>query len=103
LARSAIETPYAIFAVPLLIESDMIDLVDRILVVDIPSELQRTRLIARDNISEEQADNMIAAQISRNKRLDYADDVIDNTDTIDNLSENVHQLHQKYLQLAENS
>lgn len=101
LAKSAVETPYAIIAVPLLIESDMADLVDRILIVDVPWELQKSRLVARDNISAEQAENMISAQISRNKRLDYADDVIDNTDTIENLSKNVRQLHQKYLQLAE--
>ncbi len=102
-AKSAVRTPYAIIAIPLLIESDMTDLVDRILVVDIPSELQRSRLLARDNISAEQADNIISAQLNRHKRLSYADDVIDNTDSLENLRENVHQLHQKYLRLAQNS
>jgi dephospho-CoA kinase len=100
-AISAVITPYAIIAVPLLIESGMTDLVDRILIVDIPSELQRIRLIERDHISAERADSMIAAQISREERLNYADDVIDNTDNIENLRENVCQLHQRYLQLAE--
>ena len=48
------------------------------LVVDVPRELQRARLIARDGITGALADSMLDAQASRTQRLAAADDVIAN-------------------------
>jgi len=101
-ARENVHTPYAIFAIPLLIESDMQDLVDRILVVDIPLSLQLERLVSRDGITTEEARSIINAQISREERLKHADDVIDNTEPMEHLEQAVVLLHSKYLRLAEN-
>src|SRR5690606_38933494 len=100
LARlSTIDAPYVIIAVPLLIETNFTELVDRILVVDVPVELQIERLMARDNISRDQAEAMIAAQAPRETRLAHADDVIDNSGSLDSTRAQVEALHRRYLQL----
>jgi len=99
-ARSEFQSPYGVFVVPLLIEADMTDLVDRIAVVDIPEEEQLERIMKRDKISKEMAQQATASQIPREQRLDFADDVIDNTTSLDALRNSVLQLHEKYLELA---
>lgn len=101
LARlSSIDAPYVIIAVPLLIETNFTELVDRILVVDVPVELQIERLMARDNISRDEAEAMIAAQAPRETRLAHADDIIDNSGSLDSTRAQVEALHRRYLQLA---
>ena len=99
-ARSEFQSPYGVFVVPLLIEAKMTDLVDRVAVVDIPAEEQLERIMERDKISRAMALQAIASQIPREQRLDFADDVIDNTTSLDTLRSSVLQLHEQYLQLA---
>jgi dephospho-CoA kinase len=93
-------SPYCIVSVPLLIEADMQSLVDRILVVDVLPEQQLERLIQRDNIPAKQAQAMLNAQVSREQRLAFADDIIDNSQTLSELDEQIKKLHQHYLKLA---
>jgi len=97
---SKTDGPYRIFAVPLLAETGFDELVDRVLVIDCPEELQRQRLMERDNESESSADIIISTQASRQQRLDLADDVIVNDGTLRELEESVEKLHQKYLRLS---
>ncbi|MEJ2138106.1 MAG: dephospho-CoA kinase [Gammaproteobacteria bacterium] len=92
--------PYQIIAVPLLAETGFKDIVDRVLVVDCPQEIQLQRLMKRDNESQESAKKILAAQASRAERLAIADDVIVNDGTIAQLEEKVTQLHNRYLSLA---
>lgn len=94
------DTPYAIFAIPLLFETGQDKGVDRVLVVDCPPELQISRVTRRDRVSEEQTRSIIAAQIDRKSRLERADDVIDNSRSLEDLQPRVALLHQKYLKLA---
>jgi dephospho-CoA kinase len=100
LARNKFQSPYGIVVVPLLIEANMTDLVDRVVVVDIPEEEQIERIMQRDGISKAMASQAMASQIPRKQRLDFADDVIDNTTSLDNLRSSVRQLHEQYLELA---
>jgi len=90
---------YCILAIPLLIESNWQNSVDRILVVDIDPELQIKRLCLRDNMTLTQAKQIIDTQSSREKRLRFADDVISNNLTPASLENIVHQLDKKYRQL----
>ncbi len=92
--------PYQIMVVPLLIETDFQQLVDRILVVDCPESLQRERLTERDGEDPDQADRIISAQLSRKERLQSADDVIDNAGTRQQTRRQVDALHRIYLGLA---
>ena len=93
-------TPYIILAIPLLIESSMCDLVHHTLVIDIEPNLQLRRLQQRDDILKDQAQAMINAQCGREKRLAYADDIIDNNDEPSTLNKQVELLHQKYTNLS---
>lgn len=101
LARlAAIEAPYAIVVVPLLLETDFAALVDRILVVDCPREMQLERLMRRDSVSRQRAESIVAAQLDRAARLDRADDVIDNSGTFEHTRAQIAALHARYLELA---
>ena len=99
--RDALTSPYGILMVPILREGGFDTLVDRILVVDVTRETQRSRLIARDDIDATLADNMLNAQADRASRLAMADDVIDNSGAPDALPQQVNMLHNRYLQLAD--
>jgi len=96
-------SPYAVLESPLLLEMGQKATVNRVLVVDVPVDVQVARACRRDNNAEAQIRAIIAAQISREDRLAQADDVIDNTCPLAELPEKVAQLHTRYLELAANT
>ena len=90
--------PYLIFVVPLLIESgSWLELIDRLIVVDCPEELQVARVMQRSNLPREEVEKILAAQVSRSERLKHADMVIENQGSLEDLAEKVQNLHQKIL------
>ncbi|MBC8949710.1 MULTISPECIES: dephospho-CoA kinase [Xenorhabdus] len=91
---------YVIWVVPLLIENNLMHLAERVLVVDVPVEVQITRTMARDGVSREQVENILAAQASRQDRLEKADDVIVNHNSEQDITSRVVELHQQYLKQA---
>ncbi|GAA6186267.1 MULTISPECIES: dephospho-CoA kinase [Alteromonadaceae] len=96
------KSPYCILAVPLLIENNMMAMVNRVLVVDVSEDIQLQRAANRDQQSQQQIKNIMANQVSRKVRLKHADDVIDNNGPVDNLTNQVSQLHKQYLLQANN-
>jgi len=95
-------TDYVIVVVPLLFEADFQTLVNRILVIDCCPQTQIRRLTARDQIDLKLARLMLAQQWTNEARLEQADDVIHNGSTLDrDLDQQVAELHQKYLLLAD--
>ena len=101
--RAAPAVPYALLVIPLLVESGHYAWVDRVLVVDVPREVQRQRLLARDGITPELADAMLDAQASRAQRLELANDVIANDGSLAELDRKVELLHERYLALSQES
>lgn len=97
---AAVDAPYVVIAIPLLVEGGRREGIDRILVVDCPSALQRQRLLARDGETEAGADAILAAQATREARLAVADDILDNSGPLEALAPAVAALHQRYLDLA---
>lgn len=94
-------SPYVIHMVPLLVESgNFRDRCDRILVVDCTEEVQLLRVARRSGLSESEIRRIMSAQATRQARLNAADDVIDNSGSIDALRKQVLALHPKYLELA---
>lgn len=94
---------YAITAIPLLAEGggrDAYPWLSRILVVDVPTDVQRSRVMARDRVDATLAQQMIAAQATRDQRLAIADDIIVNTGAIDELDAQVAALDRRYRALA---
>ena len=99
-ARQA-DSEYLIFAIPLLIESgDWVNRVDRILVVDCAPETQVSRVIQRNHFSREQVLDIMRTQVSREVRLQHADDVINSEQDLSSVRLQVEQLHQKYRKLC---
>jgi len=92
--------PYAILESPLLLETEQRKATQRALVVDVSKELQIERATARDNNSREQIEAIIAAQLPREERLARADDVVDNSGSLEALEKAVETLHQQYLDIA---
>lgn len=96
LARS----PWCLWVVPLLVENRLHTLANRVLVVDVDTETQLARTMARDRIGREQAEKILAAQATREARLAVADDIIDNSAAPDAITARVAVLNQRYLALA---
>ena len=92
--------PYLLFVVPLLIESSAwLGLIDRLVVVDCPEEMQIERVMHRSNLTRNEVERILAAQASRQERLSHADMVIENQDSLVDLATEVQSLHQKILQI----
>lgn len=99
-AAAAADGLYTVLVVPLLIETDFVDLVDRVLVVDCDPQIQVERVMRRDQCSAEAAGRIISSQINRDTRLAAADDIITNDGSREKLRQAVEALHRRYLGLA---
>jgi len=97
LARA--ESPYAILVSPLLLETTQHQMVQRILVIDVPEALQIERTVLRDKTNEEQVRAILKVQATREERLSRADDVIVNDRDPAWLKSEVERLHHFYLTL----
>jgi len=92
---AALDAPYCILVIPLLVENMPHPLVDRILVIDCPEAIQIARIQPRDHVSAAQVFVIIESQATREERLAVADDVILNDRDLKALEDEVHQYHQK--------
>ncbi|MCF7531975.1 dephospho-CoA kinase [Pseudomonas petrae] len=97
LARA--ESAYAILVSPLLLETSQHQMVQRVLVIDVPESVQIERTVLRDKTNEEQVRAILKAQASREERLSRADDVIVNDRDPAWLKREVERLHHFYLTL----
>lgn len=95
-----LQAPYCIIVIPLLVETDAYDLVDRVLVIDTEVTQQIQRSIQRDATTIDDINNIIHAQASREQRLAKADDIIFNGGDLAALKKDVIKQHHKYLSLA---
>lgn len=94
---------YTVFVVPLLVESGRwLNQVDRVCVVDCDRDTQISRVQARNGLSQAQVEQILNAQVSREKRLAVAHDVILNDGTVSHefLRQQVLGLHQQWCNLA---
>lgn len=98
---SHVSEPYCLLGIPLLAEGGRNELINRILVVDCPPELQISRVTNRDNLTAEEVMAIMKAQASSATRLAIADDVIVNDGDESALSVKIERLHQIYSVLAE--
>lgn len=96
--------PYILLDAALLTEKEeWRNKVNRILVIDVPEELQIERLVKSRGLTKEIAEGIIKAQATREERLRYADDVIVNTGSIADLAAEVSGLHEAYLKLGKDN
>lgn len=98
---AAVQSPYCLLVVPLLVENNLTGLAQRVLVVDVDEATQIERTCRRDQVTPEQARAILAAQATRSERLSRADDVIDNTKQDDSaLQAEILRLHAAYMRFA---
>jgi len=91
-----INSKYCIISIPLLLETNASKTVDRILVIDVPRELQLERASNRDRTNKSDIDAIIDSQISRKDRLSAANDIVDNKGNINDLRKKICDLHEFY-------
>ena len=99
-ALAADKGPYALLAIPLLVETGQTNMADRVLVVDAPEDIRIERVGRRSGLAPDAVRRIIASQASREARLAAADDVIDNVGDLAALRPRVAALHARYLKLA---
>lgn len=97
---ATLKAPYCLAVIPLLLETEAASFINRVLVVDIPEEIQLQRASLRDNSTREKIKSIIDTQIGRSQRLAQADDIINNAGSPADLAQQVDKLHQHYLKLA---
>jgi len=99
-ALSQISSKYCIIVIPLLFETNSNYPIDRILVIDCDKTTQIKRASKRDHVSETEIEKILDTQVSREYRLNHADDVIYNDDNPEKLISQVENLHNNYINLA---
>jgi dephospho-CoA kinase len=98
----ASESSYTILVSPLLLETDQYQMVERVLLVDVPESVQVERTARRDEVPGDQIRHIMAAQMDRQERRRKADDIVLNDGSLADLHEQLDHLHQYYLELARN-
>jgi len=101
---ASLTAPYVLIVIPLLVETGGYrDVLDRVLLVDCPEDLQIARVMARSGLDSDEVNTILAAQASRAERLSAADDIIDNTASPASLDAQVATLHQQYQAMGRGS
>jgi len=93
LAAAAGPDDLVVHDIPLLAESGIADTFDAVVVVDAPTDLQVERMLRDRGWTEEDAESRIAAQASREKRLEVATYVIENTGSLEDLRARVQNVY----------
>ena len=92
LEKDAGQDAIVVHDVPLIAENNLAGAYDLIVVVDAPEHAQLERLTKHREMSQEQAEARMAAQVSRDKRLAIADLVVDNSSSLAELDRQVGDL-----------
>lgn len=98
--QTADTEPYVILESPLLFETNQHQLVDSVLLVDVPPEVQIERASQRDGRTNSDIQAIIDAQMSREDKCQRADWIFDNSQPIESIAPRVLELHQMFLNLA---
>ncbi|KAJ7031122.1 dephospho-CoA kinase-domain-containing protein [Mycena alexandri] len=83
---------YCILDVPLLIEGGLWKLVGQVVVVHCSAEVQLERLMQRDSSSREDATSRLNSQLAIAEKVQYADRVVDNSGSVQDLEAHVDEL-----------
>jgi len=92
--------PYVILESPLLFETNQFQLVNTVLLIDLPVELQLERASMRDSSEIEQIQHIIDSQMSRKEKLSKADWIFDNALNQNTMTKRIETLHAEFLALA---
>ena len=83
-----------------MLETDQSKIVNRILLIDAPPNIQIERAAQRDNNSRQQIQKIIDSQLPRDVKISKSDDVICNDQSFAELEKKIIEQHAFYLELA---
>jgi len=81
-----------IYDIPLLYESNLTYLVEKVIVIFVDPDIQLKRLLNRNGLTEEAALARIGSQLPLQEKVERADAVIDNNGTIDETERQINEL-----------
>ncbi|MBQ4811881.1 dephospho-CoA kinase [Pseudoalteromonas luteoviolacea] len=96
------KSSYSILCAPLLFENGLQSYCQKTLLIDVPESVQIIRTASRDNVSQEQVKNIIAAQMSRKEKSQLADYIVNNDKELADVQSELLSLHKIFLQAAKN-
>ena len=94
------DQPYSILESPLLLETNQHLMVDTILLIDVPPEVQLERASSRDMTAIENIQAIIDTQMDRQEKCQKANWIFDNSLPIDSIASRVLELHQTFIDQA---
>jgi dephospho-CoA kinase len=81
--------------IPLLAETGQAEGFDAVIVVDVPTQTQVERMVGLRGMTREDAEARVAAQATREERLNIATHVVDNTGTVEDLRRRVTEVYRE--------
>lgn len=99
--EKAVDHPYCVFSIPLLLETNRVREFDAVVVVDAPDSMRREWIQSRSGLDPEQIDAIFQVQASREERLAVATHVLHNENSIQDLLMSIDDLHVCLLAMAE--
>lgn len=94
---------YVLLESPLLFETNQYKLVNVVLLIDVPEELQIIRASQRDKSTSNAIKKIIKTQMPRSEKIELSTYIADNTKSVDDLKKQVEYYHKKFSELARNS
>ena len=94
---------YVLLESPLLFETNQYKLVNVVLLIDVPEELQIIRASQRDKSTSNAIKKIIQTQMPRSEKIELSTYIADNTKSEDDLKKQVEYYHEKFSELARNS
>lgn len=90
------EDTIAVIDAPLLFESELNKICDKVIGVISKKEVQIERIVARDNMDYEQAEKRLAAQQTNEFYIKNCDDIIENNNNLVNVEKVIQDILEKY-------
>ena len=98
--EKAVDYPYCVFSIPLLLETNRVGEFDAVVVVDASDAMRRGWIQSRSGLDADEIDAIFNAQASRAERLAVATHVLHNESSIQDLLLRINDLHVCLLALA---
>ena len=99
-AASNAKSPYVVYAIPLLVETQQTGKFDHVVVIQANHELRRQRVLTRSGLDKESFDRIMASQASDQERAAVANTLIVNESSLDQLHQEIDNLHLNLCALA---
>ncbi|MBS1270301.1 MAG: Dephospho-CoA kinase [Gammaproteobacteria bacterium] len=91
-----LDAVYCVIVVPLLVETNFQEMVDRVLVVETPREQCIRWVMERNGMARRTVEQIMESQARSGERLHVAHDIIYNNGSLDELKAKVDRLHARY-------